>query len=180
MTDKCNFAGHVDHLILTDHHCWKGGYTDPEGVFSTIGAILTTYMGYVFSLIMGQYKERPSKMVLYWFLISAIFGALVYPMTLLMPLNKKLYSASFTLIVVAVSGASLIFFYFLVDVLPSLKPSSKRIIEILTGPLKWLGLNPLAIFFLMDVLAIIMIIYIKIDDRSIWSWFYKKVFGSWI
>jgi hypothetical protein len=32
----------------------------------------------------------------------------------------------------------------------------------------------------MDVVAIVMIIYIKIDDRSIWSWFYKKVFGSWI
>jgi len=29
LTDKCNFAGYVDHLILTDHHCWKGGYTDP-------------------------------------------------------------------------------------------------------------------------------------------------------
>jgi hypothetical protein len=67
-------------------------------------------------------------MVLYWFLISSIFGALVYPMTLLMPLNKKLYSSSFTLIVVAVSGASLIFFYLVVDIVPSLKPSSKRIV----------------------------------------------------
>ena len=29
MSDKCNFAGWVDHLVLTDAHCWKGGYTDP-------------------------------------------------------------------------------------------------------------------------------------------------------
>lgn len=46
LTDHCNFAGYVDHLILTDGHCWKGGYTDPEGIISTMGAIITTYMGY--------------------------------------------------------------------------------------------------------------------------------------
>ena len=46
LTDKCNFAGFTDHLILTDAHCFKGGYTDPEGLFSTLGAIITTYMGY--------------------------------------------------------------------------------------------------------------------------------------
>ena len=29
LTDRCNFAGYVDHLIMTDDHCFKGGYTDP-------------------------------------------------------------------------------------------------------------------------------------------------------
>jgi predicted acyltransferase len=129
---------------------------------------------------MGRYKHTPNKLALNWIIIAIIFGALVYPMTLLMPLNKKLYSASFTLIVVAVSGACLTFFYFIVDILPAHVPRAKRIIEIVTAPLKWLGLNPLAIFVLMDVVAIFMIIYIKIDDVSLWTQFFKHVFNSWI
>jgi hypothetical protein len=32
----------------------------------------------------------------------------------------------------------------------------------------------------MDLLAIIMIKLIIIDDRSLWSWFYKICFRSWI
>jgi len=137
-------------------------------------------MGYVFSLIMSKHKHQARRMVLYWFLVAALFGVAAYPMTLLMPLNKKLYSASFTLIVVAVSGASLIFFYLLVDLLPSWKPSLRKVVELVSAPLRWLGLNPLAIFVLMDVVAIVLIIYIKIDDRSLWSLFYREVFGSWI
>ena len=104
----------------------------------------------------------------------------MYPMTLLMPLNKKIYSASFTLIVVAISGASLTFFYCVVDLLPAMIPKTKRVVEIVSAPLKWLGLNPLAIFVLMDVIAIILIIYIKIDDRSVWSRFFNACFSSWI
>jgi predicted acyltransferase len=137
-------------------------------------------MGYVYSVIMGRYKHEPQKMLTIWITISVIAGALVYPMTLLMPLNKKLYSASFTLIVVAISGAVLSFFYVLVDLWPVNRPRVKRVVGIVTAPLLWLGLNPLAIFVLMDLLAIFMIIYIKIDDVSIWTQFYRHVFASWI
>ncbi len=97
-----------------------------------------------------------------------------------MPFNKQLYTSSFTLIVIAVSGASLTFFYIFVDILPSLYPGMKKCVEIITAPLKWLGLNPLAIFVGMDLLAIFLITYIKIDDKSVWSHFYSKAFHSWI
>lgn len=119
-------------------------------------------------------------MIILWISISLIAGAVVYPMTLLMPLNKKIYSSSFTLIVIAVSGLVLTFFYALVDLLPVHVPSAKRTVEIVTAPLLWLGLNPLAIFVLMDLTAIIMVFYIKIDDVSIWTQFYRHAFASWI
>lgn len=180
LTDMCNYAGYIDRLILTPAHMLKRVYTDPEGIISTIGAILTTYMGYYYSLIMGRYKQEPRQLLTIWITISVIAGALVYPMTLVMPLNKKIYSSSFTLIVVAISGASLTFFYALVDLLPNYKPKTKKIIETITSPLLWLGLNPLATFVLMDLVGIFMILYIKIDNVSIWTQFYRHVFASWI
>jgi predicted acyltransferase len=140
---------------------------------STVGALITTFMGYHFSLIMGRYKQFPNKLILNWIAISVVFGVLVYPMTLLMPLNKKLYSASFTLIVIAVSGASLSFFYLVVDILPDTIPQSKKVIQTISAPLKWLGLNPLAIFVLMTLVTIFMRNYFFIDDSNLWTYFFK-------
>ena len=112
--------------------------------------------------------------------MSVIIGVLAVPMHFLMPLNKKLYSASFTLTVIGVSGVMLTIFYAFTDILPARHSGARRVVEAVTAPLKWLGLNPLAVFVGMDVLAILMGIYIKINDRSVWSLFYSHVFSSWI
>lgn len=135
--------------------------------------MITTFIGYQFSLIMGRYKQFPRKLIVNWISIACLLGVVVYPMTLLMPLNKKLYSSSFTLIVIAISGASLTFFYLLVDILPKSVPSSKRGVQVVTAPLKWLGLNPLAIFVLMTLVTIFMRNYIFVDDLNLWTYFFR-------
>jgi predicted acyltransferase len=180
LTDPCNIAGYIDRKVFTFDHMLKHVYTDPEGLFSTIGAIITTYMGYEYSILMSKYKENPKQLVSAWLSIAVILGAITYPMYLAFPFNKKLYTPSFILIVGAVSGASLTFFYFLVDILPTIKPKSKRAIEIIFSPLLWLGLNPLAIFVLMDLLGIFFILYIHVDGLNLWSQFFNHVFASWI
>ncbi len=129
---------------------------------------------------MSKYKENPKRLVFVWFSIALILGAISYPMYLVTPFNKKIYTPSFILVVGAVSGASLTFFYFLIDILPTIRPNSKKIISVVTAPLLWLGLNPLAIFVLMDLLGIFFILYIHIDGVSLWTQFYRNAFGSWI
>lgn len=129
---------------------------------------------------MSKYKENPKKLAVAWLSIAFILGTVTYPMTLAFPFNKKIYTPSFILVVGSVSGTALTFFYFLVDILPTLVPRSKKVIEVITAPLLWLGLNPLAIFVLMDLVGIFFILYIKIDGKSLWTQFFNHVFGSWI
>jgi predicted acyltransferase len=129
---------------------------------------------------MSKHKSNPKLLISYWLIIAAALGVLIYPAHSFTPFNKKIYTPSFILVVGAVSGASLTFFYFIIDVLPTTKPKLARIIEVITRPLLWLGLNPLAIFVLMDLLAIFMILYIKVGGKSLWVQFYNHVFGSWI
>ena len=47
VSDKaCNLAAYIDRLILTENHIWRGGKVyDPEGILSTIPAIVTTISG---------------------------------------------------------------------------------------------------------------------------------------
>jgi len=92
---------------------------DPEGLFSNLGAIFTTYFGYLFCLVMKDNKENLKKTLKMWLIISVILGIIVYPLTNLMPLNKKLYSISFAVLTSASSGLTLIFFVITVDILPS-------------------------------------------------------------
>ncbi|MGB5012865.1 MAG: heparan-alpha-glucosaminide N-acetyltransferase domain-containing protein, partial [Pyrinomonadaceae bacterium] len=42
----CNLAAYLDRLILTENHIWRGGKVfDPEGILSTIPAIVTCISG---------------------------------------------------------------------------------------------------------------------------------------
>ena len=47
VSDKaCNLAAYIDRMILTENHIWRGGKVyDPEGILSTIPAIVTTISG---------------------------------------------------------------------------------------------------------------------------------------
>ena len=47
VSDKaCNLAAYIDRLVLTENHIWRSGKVyDPEGILSTIPAIVTTISG---------------------------------------------------------------------------------------------------------------------------------------
>ena len=107
-------------------------------------------------------------------------GLCVYPLTHLMQINKKIYSISFAFLTSSSSGLTVFFFVIFIDILPESKPKIKKFINLITQPFLWLGRNPLFIFVFMDLLAILMIKYLIIDEKSIWSWFYKYCFKTWI
>ena len=46
LTPEGNFGGYVDRLILGSQHLYKGGPFDPEGLFSTLPAVVTVLIGY--------------------------------------------------------------------------------------------------------------------------------------
>jgi hypothetical protein len=77
---------------------------------------------------MSRYKENPKKLVFAWLSIAAVMGVLTYPLYLVTPFNKKIYTPSFILVVGAVTGAALTLFYLIVDILPAAKPKAKKAI----------------------------------------------------
>lgn len=178
LTRECNFGAYADQKIFGEFHMIYPN--DPEGLFTTLSAFLNAYAGYYFCLIMLDNKNQIKKILSLWTVASLLLGAVVYPLTLMMPLNKKIWSISFVFITSAVSGLSLTFITLFVDVLGAKYQKYGKVINIIVKPFIWLGRNPLAIFILMDVVAIVLIKYIIIDEKSAWSHFYHYVFASWI
>jgi predicted acyltransferase len=129
---------------------------------------------------MKDNKNDLKKTLKTWAIICFILGIIVYPLTNLMPLNKKIYSVSFSMLTSSSSGFTILGLVILLDILPKRSQTMQSIVNITIRPFLWLGRNPLFVFVFMDLLAIIMIKYIIIDDKSIWSWFYKYCFREWI
>lgn len=129
---------------------------------------------------MKDHKGDIKRTLKKWGVIVLILGLTVYPLTKLMPLNKKIYSASFALLTSSSSGLTILLLVILIDILPKKNETANKITTILSRPFIWLGRNPLFVFIFMDLLAIIMIKLIIVDDKSIWSWFYHYCFSSWI
>lgn len=132
---------------------------DPEGLFSTLTAIANTYAGYCFCLIMMDNKSV-KKILCMWISVSVLCALIAYPLTHLMPLNKKIWSVSFTFLTIGISGLSLVFFAWVVDMVGAAENMLAKVINVITRPLLWLGRNPLAIFILMDALTILLARYI--------------------
>lgn len=56
----CNLSAWLDRTILTENHIWRAGKVyDPEGILSTMGAIVTTISGVLTGTWLRSIDERP-------------------------------------------------------------------------------------------------------------------------
>lgn len=139
-----NIVGYVDRCLFPGHlYKGAGGIFDPEGLLSTLPAIVTAMLG----MFTGEWVRRKDvseqKKVLV--MLAAAAGLLVAGLVWShwFPLNKKLWTSSFVLVVGAYSLALFALFYWIIDV-----KGWKR----WSFPLTVVGLNSIAIFMIPRVI----------------------------
>lgn len=139
LTRSHNLAGFIDMTIFGRHVLMASG--DPEGLLGTIPAVSTTLMG----SIAGEWLRRlQSTRVLFSRLAIAGLAALAIGMAWAarLPLNKSLWTGSFVMWTGGIAALVLACCYLLVDVYHH---------RTLARPFLWLGFNPLAIYFLSEL-----------------------------
>ena len=112
-----NLVGYVDRCLFPGHlYSGDGGVFDPEGLLSTIPAIVTAMLG----MFTGEWIRKPdvpdNKKVLWMVAAAAVLLVLGLVWSKWFPLNKKLWSSSFVLVVAAYSLAMFALFYWIIDV----------------------------------------------------------------
>lgn len=143
-------------------------------------ATFTTYIGYCFGLMILKYKNKQEILIKNWLLFGIICLIPIYPCSLFMPFNKRLYTITFLFGVLSTSATVLTLFLLLIDYLPKLNKSSATIIGKITTPLKWAGMNPLAIFITLQFVQMILSGWIEIGDKNPYIIFYEVCFLSWM
>lgn len=114
-TKEGNIAGYIDRLLMPDHILWRG-VMDPEGVLSTLPAIVTALLG-IFAgeyLLLGSHSggRKAATMAI----SAAIMLALGLVWNTLQPINKTLWTSAFVLTAGGYSLALLALFYYIIDV----------------------------------------------------------------
>jgi predicted acyltransferase len=94
---ETNLVRSIDITVLTESHIWKGKGIpfDPEGLFSTLPAVVTLLLGWWAGRIIGTNdKTVACKQVL---ITGAVLTAVGYMWGWVFPLNKYLWSSSYVL-----------------------------------------------------------------------------------
>jgi len=165
-----NLALKVDSAILGEKHLY-GGFGipfDPEGLLSTIPAIVTVIMGFLAGELVG--KGSPNgvnslKMIIYG--IAALVAGIIWGV--IFPVNKPLWTSSYVLFTGGISLMILALLYLLIDVLE---------IKWWTGFFRVFGVNALFIYVMAGLWTKTMFL-VKIgtgaEAMSLYSWIYQKL-----
>lgn len=165
-----NIIARVDKAILGEAHMYHiGGIAfDPEGILSTIPCVAHCLLGcFAGKLIFGtdDLWQKVNRLFIFGSIIL-LFGFLL---DYAFPINKSLWSASYVFVTCGLASLLLALLMWLIDI----RGNAGWVV-----PFESFGVNPMFIFVLSGVLAIIMAnIRFEIDGDmySVWGFFYKRL-----
>ena len=112
-----SFVGYVDRILLPGRIYY--GNIDPEGILSVIPAIGTALLGMFTGELVKSKREglTPGKKVLWMILAGIVLLVVGLLWNEVFPINKKMWTSSFVLVVGAYSVLMFALFYYIIDVL---------------------------------------------------------------
>lgn len=137
-----NFAHYIDRIVLGAHNYHSTRTWDPEGIVSTLPAIATALFGILCGQLLRLKNELPWKIARMLATGAALMAA-GYICNIWLPINKKLWTTSFSLFMAGLDFVMLAGFLYVVDVL-----GHQRLVK----PLVIMGLNPIVIYMISELL----------------------------
>jgi predicted acyltransferase len=156
-----NLANYIDVQVFGTHN-YKEDY-DPEGLLSTIPAIVSALLGIFTGLILTSKLPKKATIMVGLGGIMLIIGSL---WDLVFPINKALWTSSFVLVTAGWGNLLLALIYYITDV------KGIRFGSIF----KYAGANAITIYFLSSFIT--KIFYsIKVDEEtSLHEWLFENIY----
>jgi predicted acyltransferase len=156
-----DFGAWIDRMVLGKHTWVQSKTWDPEGLVSTLPAISSQLFGVLAGRWLLTNVSRTEQTV--WMLLSGLLCLWIGVIldTILMPINKSLWTPSFCVLMTGWALVVFSSFYWLLDVAPhtAVREAATR----WTKPFVIYGMNALFVFALSGFLAK-MFGYIKFDQ----------------
>lgn len=168
---QTNAGFYLDRFLLGDNHLYHGEGVpfDPEGVLSTLPAIVNVVIGYYAGLFIkknGKNYETISKL----FIAGSVLILLALAWNSFFPINKKLWSSSFVLLTTGIDLSIIAGLVYLVEIKKSGVAEGGW-----TKFFTIFGKNPLFIYLLSELLAITLY-QVNVKRQSLFSWFNSNIF----
>lgn len=162
-----NASGRLDLWLFSPDNLYKmdGVAFDPEGLLSTFPAMVNVMLGYWVGLQI-QKRGGDIETVLWLAMFAVILLVIGYVWDYGFPINKKIWTSSFTLVTVGYSTLTLAVLMFVLEV---------RSIKGWAYFFEVFGKNPLALYILSGVLVRTLGM-IRIEGQSVRNLAYKGIF----
>ena len=161
-----NFAHYVDRIVLGAHNYRQTGTWDPEGFVSTLPAIATTLFGILAGHVLRLKRDLAERTT--WLFVA---GNLLLAAGLLcdhwLPINKKLWTSSFSLFMAGLDFVMFAIFVWIVDGL-----GHRRFVR----PLVILGMNAIAVYMASELLDVTLE-SIHLGSVTLRVWLYQTLFA---
>jgi predicted acyltransferase len=139
-----NFAAYIDSLLLSGH-MWSASKTwDPEGIISTIPAIATTLIGSLTGDYIRKSEHSKVEKSAWMFVSGAVMLLIGAILDMWMPINKSLWTVSYSIFMCGWALCIFGIFYFLIDA---------KGIKKWAHPFAAYGMNAIFVFVLSGVIA---------------------------
>lgn len=180
-----NLVRMIDQWVFGPNHLYAKSQTDPEGLLSTLPALVSVLMGvHTGRFIVAERAQdaapqaveesagkRSGRILAPVMLIEGVVWTAIGGMlSLVMPLNKALWTPSYVLFTGGLAGILLGGLYWLIDVKGIRRP---------TRWLEAMGENAILLFFASGLVGR-MLGYWKVGDISLKQWIYEQGFLSWL
>jgi predicted acyltransferase len=165
LTIDGNIIRQFDLAILGANHMYtmRGVSFDPEGLLSTIPAVVNMLLGFELTRYLTSIKDKKSS-VIKLTIIGGLAIGLGALWSLVLPINKPLWTSSYVIYTTGFACLLLAAFIWLIDI----KGQEK-----LVSPLLVYGTNPLFVFVL-SYCFITVYLNISVGDTSLYGWLYQQ------
>jgi len=165
-----NAANKFDGLIIPDQNLYKGfGIPfDPEGLLSTIPAVVNVFAGYFAGLFIQKGQKLQNKIIRFS-IVGLLLLAVALAWDVLFPINKPIWTSSYALYSI---GWSLLVLAGLMTIIELLQFKNWTLF------FEVFGKNPLFIYILSGVFIQLFFI-VRMGGQSLHQILYQNLFLSW-
>jgi predicted acyltransferase len=154
-----NLAGYIDALLMRGYlympNQEPGPEFDPEGIVSTLPAIVNTLLGYLVGELIREKQARPFAIFSGTFLVGAALCALGFAFVPAFPINKPLWTPSFAFVTSGLAALVLALVYWIVEM---------RQWRGWVFPFQVLGANTIAIYWLSSLASKLVLRKLGVRD----------------
>ena len=160
----------LDKWVMGDSHLYHGEGVafDPEGILSTLPAIVNVIAGYYTGLFIQQ-KGKTYEGLTKLMLTGGLFLLVALSWDQVFPINKKLWTSPFVLYT---SGIDIVFLSILVYLIEF------KQFTVGTGFFTVFGKNPLPIYLLSELLATVLFTITIASKTSLYEWLNSHIFQA--
>ena len=169
LTKEGSLPSYVDRVVFGKHVWAQAKVYDPEGLLSTIPALVTAMIGVLTGSWLRTEKSRIEKAA-GMFVAGAVLVAIGWSWNSFFVINKALWTSSYVLFTGGLALQFLAFCYWLIDI-----KGYRRWAK----PFEIFGLNAIALYVGAALMANLFGL-IPVGGQPLGGWIYENLFASWL